>query len=563
MIDLDGRTMMPGFVSAHDHLISSNWTNAGVNLFSAETIEECLKLIKEYAEANPDHKVIKGIGWNVLNFGGVHPTAKQLDTAVPDRPAIILDFTIHDAWLNTKALNMANITKETPDAVPGVTYWVRDDQGNPTGCAIEIQWMQAYNDVGAWEPKKMMKESADKLLTIAASNGTTTFLNPGVITPNIKDVHGGMETDFMAAMEMLTEMEKKGELNLRVNALPFFKSPDGDPKKFVAFAKKMSKKYNTDKIRVQSVKIHPEGNSTSAVAPFLESYSHKDTKGAFNVKPEVTRAIFLEANKAGLDVMIHTDGDASTRAAVDAFEASVRAGYTERRNALHHLVWTHPDDYKRLVDLKIPVNATPNFSLDWTGQGKTFTEYLGLERVKTELGRYSDLVRAGNHVSIAADVPSTMPDMQGALYLIQAATTLMDPGSKDVKPFPPGRKPITVEQAIRAVTIEPAWQMHMEDRIGTIEVGKYADLVVLEKSPFDVELTDIADIDVLATMMDGKFTYISPDIDGSKDKYLSPAEYSPSASISKPEKDEILAQAAAMKFASLFCCGAGHPHTHQ
>jgi hypothetical protein len=371
-----------------------------------------------------------------------------------------------------------------------------------------------------------------------------------------------METDFMAAMEMLTKLEKKGELKLRVNALPFFKTPNGDPKKFVAFAKKMSEKYNTDKIRVQSVKIHPEGNSTSAVAPFIEPYSHKDTKGAFNVKPEVTKAIFLEANKAGLDVMIHTDGDASTRSAVDAIEAAIKAGYTDRRNALHHLVWTHPDDYNRIVDLKIPVNATPNFSMDWTGQGKTFTEYLGLERVNTELGRYSDLVRAGNHVSIAADVPSTMPNMQGALYLIQGATTLKDPDSKDAKPFPPKMEPITVEQAIRAVTIEPAWQMHMEDKIGTIEVGKYADLVVLKISPFDVELADIAEIDVLATMMDGKFTYISPDIDGSKDKYLSPAEYSPGASISKPEKDELLAQAAAMKFARLFCCSARHPHTH-
>jgi hypothetical protein len=98
----------------------------------------------------------------------------------------------------------------------------------------------------------------------------------------------------------------------------------------------------------------------------------------------------------------------------------------------------------------------------------------------------------------------------------------------------------------------------MEDKIGTIEVGKYADLVVLKKSPFDVELTDIADIDVLGTMMDGKFTYISPDIDGSKDKYLTPADFSPGASISKPDKDELLAQAAAMNFARLFCCGSGH-----
>lgn len=257
VIDLGGKTLMPGFISAHDHLIASSWTTAGVNLFAAKSKEEYLKLIKEYAEAHPDDKVVKGIGWNVENLGGEYPTAKDLDTAVPDRPAIILDYTIHDGWLNSAALKAGNITKDTPDLLPGTTYWRRDKEGNPTGVAMEIQWMGAYIDAGAWEPEKMMRESTEKLFSLAAKNGTTAILNPGVVTPNIKDTHGGMETDFKAAMAMLTELDKEGKLLLHVQALPIFKSAIADPAKFVAFAEEMNRQYNSDRLSVRSVKVHP------------------------------------------------------------------------------------------------------------------------------------------------------------------------------------------------------------------------------------------------------------------------------------------------------------------
>lgn len=368
--------------------------------------------------------------------------------------------------------------------------------------------MGTYIAAGAWEPEKMMRESTEALFNLAARNGTTAILNPGVVTPNIKDTNGGMETDFKAAMAMLTELDKEGKLLLRVQAAPMFKSAVADPAKFVAFAKEMSKQYNSDRLRVRSVKIHPEGNATARVAPFLEPYAGTDNKGSFNVAPEVSREITLLANKAGLDVLIHTDGDASSRAAVDAFEAAFKAGYKDNRNALHHAQWVHPDDQKRIIDMKIPVNSTPSFTTGWSGQDKQYTQLLGAERVKTSLGRYPDFARAGSRVSIAADVPSTMPDMQAPLFVVEAAVTMMQPEQEGTsKPFPPGLQGMTVEQAIRAVTIDAAWQLRMDDKIGSLEVGKYADLVVLENNPFDVDPLEIEEIDGLMTMMDGQFTH--------------------------------------------------------
>lgn len=506
-IDCAGKTVMPGFVSAHDHLIASAWTNAGVQLFDVKDKAECLQRIKEYAAANPDEKVVKGIGWSAGKLGG-RPTAKELDQAVPDRPALILDFTIHDAWLNTMALKKANITKDTPDTLPGVTFWVRDDEGNPLGCAIEVQWMQAYIDLGAWDAEKMIRESSDTLSGIAASNGTTTFLSPGVVTPNIKDTHGGMEQDFKIALDMLTRMAESGELKCRTFAQPMFKNKDADPQRFVDFTLDMSKTYNTDKVRVNSMKVHPEGNWNAEVAPMLKPYESGKT-GVFNVEPEKITAIMVAAAKANLDVFIHSDSTGSARAAVNGILAG-REFFPGSRSAIHHACWIHPDDQKRIIENKIPINTTPLFSSDYTDTDKDAIRSLGKQRTETMFGRYPDFARAGVSVSISADVPSTQPSMQAPLFQVEAACTFKVPSDEaNSKKFPTTVEPMTVKQAIRAVTIDPAWQLRMGDKIGSLEVGKLADIVVLESNPFEVEVSQIEEIDVLMTMMDGDFTYVA------------------------------------------------------
>lgn len=502
--DLDGKTILPGFVSAHDHLISSAWTNAGVQIYEAKDKAEALEMIRTYAEANPDRKVIQGIGWDQSMLNGL-PLAKDLDAVVPDRPAFILDNTIHDAWMNTAALTAANITKETPDLVPGVTYWVRDDEGNPTGAAIEIQWFGAYGEI-AWDPDVMIKESAEQLYGLAAGNGTTTFLCPGIVTPNIKDVHDGMEKDFITAMDMLREWEVQGVLKMRTLAAPMFKSADGDPQRFVDFGARMRERYNSDKLRVNSLKIHPEGNTIAGTAPHIENYPGTDGNGSFNVEPEVTRAIVTKAAEVDLDVVIHTDGDRSSRAAVEAILAG-REINPEIRSALHHAIYVHPDDQQRIIEHKIPVNSTPNFTTTFGNGDQDNIRIRGEEQVNAQLGRYPHFARNGVKVSISADVPSTPQTMQAPLFVVQCAVTLKDAADPGARAFPENRTPMTIAEALRAVTIDAAWQLRMDDKVGSIEEGKLADFVILEQSPFDVDPETIKDIKVLATMMDGQYTY--------------------------------------------------------
>jgi len=507
VLKLEGKMVMPGFVDAHNHLIAADWIGQGILLYSATTKEETLKLVADYAKANPDLPVITGAGWSPEIVGG-HPTAADLDVIVPDRPVLLIDYTSHEGWLNSAALKAQNITKDTPDSLPGTTYWVRDKEGNPTGMAVEFQWLGVYMGLGLWKPETMIRESILKLMGTAATHGTTALLSPGMLTPNLTSLDGQLK-DYEIAMEVIEDLIEEGKMPLRSVSMPTFKTPDSTPERLVSFAQAMRSKYNNDMHAVTGVKIHPESGILNYGAPLLDPYVGKGTKGEFGVSPERTMALVLAANKAGLDVSIHTEGDASTRAAIDAFEASLKAGTGQKvRNQLHHYMLVHPDDHQRVIDLDILVNATPYFTNTFGDQHIAYTNVLGEDRVNERMGLYSDLTHEeGVIMSLGSDYPGTPISMQNPLFNIQAAVTLREPPNPKSVPFPPTRKPMTLQQGLRAYTIDAAYFLHMEDKIGSLEVGKLADVVVLEKDVRQVDVETLKDVKILGTMLDGKFTH--------------------------------------------------------
>jgi len=504
-IDTTGKMVMPGFISTHDHLIVSGWMNLGVQLYKGKSLDDYLKAIKAYAEAHPDEKIIRGVGWNGENIPG-GPTAAMLDKAVSDRPAILVDYTGHDAWLNTRGLKDGKVTKDTPDPIPGVSYWVRDKQGNPTGMAKEVSYLQAYMNMGAWDPETMIPQIQQKQYKAAASYGMTAFLNPGVITPRVTDPVGMFE-DTEAVFTYLSGLEKKGELTIRTFVQPVFKNPKLDTKKFISKAVEYAKEYNTDILRGYGIKIHPEGTFNAKTSYMLEPYEGTDTRGIANVMPDRMKELVLAANAAHLDAIVHVDGDATARGTIDAFEASRKAGYTDARNAMHHIYFVHPDDVKRIEAMKIPLNISPIFYTDWSDGDKPAINMLGEKRVQSEYAKFMGPVEAGSITALSADVPSAPISLAAPLYGVESVITRRDPLNDKSKVFPPGATGMTLAQALKAVTINPAWQLRMENKIGSLEVGKYADLVVLDRNLFDIDPTEISDVKVMKTMMDGRFTF--------------------------------------------------------
>jgi len=180
-----------------------------------------------------------------------------------------------------------------------------------------------------------------------------------------------------------------------------------------------------------------------------------------------------EANKLGIPVGTHVDGSATLRATIDAILAARKAGYYVPNNILHHYFWATDEDHAKVIQNNIQVNATPEFTTDWEGQDISAQKLLGDERIRTEFGRYSDLLNLGKNVSIASDVPSSPNDMMAPLLNVEIAITLMDPTNPDSNPFPPSQIPSSLENALRAVTIYSAIQQNMQDKIGTLEVGNW------------------------------------------------------------------------------------------
>jgi predicted amidohydrolase YtcJ len=513
--DLEGKMLMPGLMSGHEHSVTSLWMAYGVPLGNATSTEEYLQLIKEYADANPDEEIVRGQGWTNAGFGSNPPTAADLDAIVPDRPALIIDINGHDAWLNTKAMEIANITKDTPDAVPSVTYWVRDEDGNPTGIAYEFAWLQAFIANGAWDPESIFESSQAVIEMGITEGGINTHVVAGLVTPNLANPAAYIE-DYDLILGELTKKDKRGDLKARVFIQAGYKDPTQDAEQFAASVVAVAKKYTSDRVRANGVKLHTEGVYSGQTALMLEPY-FRDGKpienptaedyGAAGMNAEQIKAVTLAANAKGLDVAAHNGGTATVRNIVDAYEAAIEAGYTDARNVMHHTDWVHPDDIQRIIDLKIPVNTTPTFASDFGGNDILAMKLMGEQRIKDSHLAYPPIIRAGNIVSFGSDIPSLPIDHISPLNAMEAALTLKNPRNPNSKAHPPGKDGITLEQAIKAVTINVAWQIRMEDKLGSLEVGKYADLVVLEQNLFDVPPDKIADVKVVATVMDGEFTY--------------------------------------------------------
>lgn len=504
VFDLGGDTLLPGFVSGHDHIVASGWTTRGVSLFGIETLEEALAAIKKYADENPDEDLILGYGFNQVSYGG-WPTKEDLDSVVSDRPAFILDFTIHDIWMNSKAFEVGEVDPDEPDQVPGVMFWQRDADGKQTGIGIEFQWASAFRNAGAWDPEGDIPDIQKRLYEQAVATGITAVHVPLMAMPTVTDL-SLVKEDEKLVLSYLHELEKQGDLSIRTFVATGFKDPTARAEEIVQHTLELREQYDSDMLRIWGIKIHPEGNWSSQTAWMLDPYKDGTFGGAAIEGPMIT-SVYLQANKAGLPVGTHVDGARTVRNAVEAISTARGAGYDVTNNLLHHYFWVSDKDHEAVIANDIMVNTTPIFSVDWEAQDLNALELLGRARVEATFARYSSLMALGHNVSISSDVPSSPIDLVGPLLNVEIAMTLQDPLNDESKPFPLSRKPASLEESLKAITIYPAAQQLMEDKIGSIVVGKYADLVVLDQDITKVAPREISNIKVLGTVMDGKFTH--------------------------------------------------------
>jgi len=490
-IDLGGKLMLPGFVEGHFHTTTQGIILHGPDL-QTDSMEELLAKLKKYADDNPDLKFINGWGVRPNTYGPGEPTAAMLDAIEPDRPVYLWQVDGHSAWVNSKAMEMAGLNKDTPDTVPGASFFERDKDGNPTGYIVEVP-----------AQVQILKE----FVTIDEDyiRGGMARWFPEYAKAGITAVHdfGWAGVDQDMALKILKEFEKDGTLKMRIYGSYYWNDAKIDP---VPIAKKMRDENQTGLVQVSALKINMDGDDDKYSALIVGKYAdNPDAKPQPILPFDVINDAVMRADKEKLHVICHCFGDLAVRKFLDAVEMAKKANPEwDRRAVASHAALVHPDDYPRFKEL----NATYDTTGQWMAldpyTGNISPKRYGPERMK-RLFPIKAILEAGGNVSLGSDFPAAayVADYKPLNAITQATTRQML--DKPDMPILGGKEMrLTVAEAIRANTYGAAYGTGVEDQIGSLEVGKKADLIVLDQNLFEIDPHDIHKAKVLLTIMDGK-----------------------------------------------------------
>ena len=492
IIDLDGRLLMPGFVEGHTHPFLGAFLTSGVDLQLAN-LAEVLAAIEDYAKAHPTGP-IRGFGWRVDMFPPEGPTRADLDRILPDRPAFFFAIDGHSLWANSKALEMAGVSRDTADPIPGFSYYARDQKGDPTGYVLEVNAVLGL--VNAVEP--ITAETMAKLLQTwlpkAAAAGITTVFDAGV--PPVGSDQG-------ALIQRYIDAEKQGILPFRVSCSYSVKSLPID--KTVATMTDLNKRMASELVHVDVVKIVGDGSQGGYTAWLLEPYADMpNSTGGSPFTEDQWHELIGMVDAAGYDVHVHACGDRTARVALDAIEKAIATNPPrDRRNAIAHLVYVEDVDNARFAKL----NVTAQFSANWSSAdpdtlGNMVARY-GQPRA-SKMYRTKTILNEGGRVSFGTDWPAAgYFSTYEPLKSIEVGVTRQLIGQPDAPVLSPADERVTVEEAIHANTMGAAYQLRMEDKIGSIEVGKLADLIVLDRNILAIDPHDIHKAKVELGMMNG------------------------------------------------------------
>ena len=497
VVDLAGKMLLPGFVEGHIHPLVGATLTRGADL-QFDTREDILGALKAYREKVRKADLIRGFGWRYSAFPATGPRKEDLDALWPDVPVILLAIDAHSAWVNSQALAVAGVTKDTKDPLPGFSTFERDPAtGEPTGYLVEVPAIIRVNN--AVEPfgSDYVAESLAEWLPKAAGAGITAVFDAGMQI--IPDTEG---------FAIYSDLEREGKLPFRVIGSYYHNNPEIDP---IPEIKALQREFQSELVKASVLKLNIDGGDAQRTAAFLAPYADApETSGDTLLPPDLFADIIKRADRDGVDIHIHSYGDRATRLSLDAFEAAIKANPPrDRRNAIAHNFLVDPLDAPRFAELGIVGQFSAQWAVPDTSQAVTRTR-LGLPRAD-ELYRMGSILRHGGMLSLGTDWPAAgYTSTYRPLDAIEVATTRREFDKPRGPQLPPVDEVIPLEAALKAATMGPAWQLGMDHEVGSIEVGKLADLVVLEKNLFEVAPQDIHRTKVLMTVMNGKVTHERP-----------------------------------------------------
>lgn len=491
VVDLGGRTVLPGLVDAHGHLLGLGLVLHQVDVAGTRSYAEVVRRVAEHARAHPaagssaaaGSAWVLGRGWDQNAWGDTRfPTHEALSAAVPDRPAWIGRVDGHAGLANAAAMRAAGVTRDTPDPAGGRIE--RDAAGNPTG--VFVDHAQALVE-------RVIPPPSGAEVRTALRDATAELHRYG-----LTGVHDPGEP--RAVIELMEEMAGRGELELRTYAMV----ADDSAALAYYFARGPRSGLAGGRLWVRAVKLYADGALGSRGAALLEPYSDdpKNT-GLLLSAPAHIRDVATRALRAGFQVNTHAIGDRGNRLVLDAYEAALREVPTaDHRFRIEHAQILHHDDVPRFAALGvIPSMQASHQTSDmyWAGTR------LGEGRL---LGAYAwrSLLDAGSIVPNGSDFPV---ERVNPLISFHAAVSRQDAAGWPAGGWHPEQR-MTRDEALRSVTLWPAMAAFQEHDLGSLTAGKYADFVVLDRDVMRAAPDEILGAHVLATYIGGRAVYEAP-----------------------------------------------------
>jgi predicted amidohydrolase YtcJ len=491
--DLQGRFVMPGMIDSHMHIGSSLPFHFAAELTPSMSAAEVVATIRDHAEANPEQNPVIGRGFLGAAFGPDGPTAADLDRAVPDRPAIIYDEGFHSAWINSAAMAQVGLDADSEDPVPGAHYYRRYPDGRPTGWLIEGE---AFN----WVSEALGVISADTLEP-AADAFFGTMLSKGITAA----FDAGMTRGSKPLLNFMEQRMAQGKIPLRIVASHYVNSPRQLPTALADLAA-LDARFDDPFFDLRVLKLSLDGTVEANTAYMLEPYREPPGHRAQPLIPiGPSSDVVVAAADADIDVHMHAIGDAAVRMALDMVQrAREEKPESDSRFAICHVQVVNPVDVPRFGELDVMAQSTPT----WYQYDELALAYLGAERME-HFYPLNSIAAGGARITLGSDYPATWIGLDGLdpLFNIEMGITRQPAGDQDFTPQPPVDERITLAQAIRGYTLDAAYQLRLENDIGSLEPGKLADLVVIDRNLFDIEPYAIHRARVLTTMVGGKVVY--------------------------------------------------------
>ncbi|HLG94664.1 MAG TPA: amidohydrolase [candidate division Zixibacteria bacterium] len=481
VVDLQGKLLLPGFNDAHCHLVSGGFSLLRVNLAGAKTLKEIQEKVGAAVKKAPKGAWVQGRGWDHTLFNkGEWPTKEMLDAAAPNTPVYLRRIDGHVSWVNSAALKAAKITKNTPDTAGGEI--VRDKSGNPTG---------------------IFKELADDLVARAIPEPSYAELRQAVETGLLEARRLGVtslqEISTSAAIVVYNDLLKGGKLTARISSWLSL-----DTVKHISSYAEVRKSFPADSsvLKLGLLKALADGTMGSRTAMFFQPYSDdSSTTGIPHYTQEELERLVFAADSMGFQVGIHAIGDSGNFVALLAYSQAILQNQPrERRHRIEHAQLVRLADISAFKELGIITSMQPTHC---TSDMRWAEARAGKERCK---GAYAwrSFLNAGVPLAFGTDWAVEPLNPMGGLY---AATTRQDleTGQPEGGWFPEQR--LSMMEAVRAYTLGSAYADFRENELGSITVGKLADLVVLDKNIFTIPLRGVLSTSVLMTVMDGKIVY--------------------------------------------------------